>query len=77
MACVNVTNVTILDNPSTFLNPFQFEITFECLTELASDLEWKLVYVGSAEDQQLDQTLDSVLVGPVPKGLNKFVFLRL
>jgi histone chaperone ASF1 len=37
-------------------------------------LEWKIVYVGSAEDEKYDQTLDSVLVGPVQLGVNKFVF---
>ena len=34
MAKVQVTNVTVLDNPTTFLNPFQFEITFECFEDL-------------------------------------------
>ena len=34
MAKVQVTNVTVLDNPTAFLNPFQFEITFECLEDL-------------------------------------------
>lgn len=34
MSCVNVTNVSVLDNPSQFTNPFQFEITFECLAKL-------------------------------------------
>ena len=37
------------------------------------DLEWKVVYVGSAHDSHLDQVLDEILVGPVPVGLNKFV----
>ena len=40
---------------------------------LMSDLEWKVVYVASAEDSGLDQTLEEVLVGPVPVGVNKFV----
>ena len=40
---------------------------------LISDLEWKVVYVASAEDSALDQTLEEVLVGPVPVGVNKFV----
>lgn len=31
MSLINVTNVEILDNPTKFTNPFQFEITFECL----------------------------------------------
>lgn len=37
------------------------------------DLEWKVLYVGSAHDSQKDQVLDEILVGPVPVGLNKFV----
>ena len=44
------------------------------LSAVLSELEWKLVYVGSAEDEKYDQELDSVLVGPVVVGKNKFVF---
>ncbi|XP_063399329.1 histone chaperone asf1b-A-like [Mytilus trossulus] len=74
MAKVNICNVRVLDNPSPFFNPFQFEITFECLEDLPEDLEWKIIYVGSAESVDHDQTLDSVLVGPVPGGKHMFVF---
>ncbi|RYR49282.1 hypothetical protein Ahy_A07g035693 [Arachis hypogaea] len=63
MSAVNITNVTVLDNPASFLTPFQFEI-YECLTPLKDDLEWKLIYVVSAEDETYDQLLESVLVGP-------------
>ena len=42
--------------------------------ELEDDLEWKLIYVGSADDEEMDQTLEEVMVGPVPVGVNKFVF---
>lgn len=73
MALVNVTNVHVLDNPTTFLNPFQFEITFECLQELQDDLEWKIVYVGSAESEEHDQVLEEVMVGPVLVGVNRFI----
>ena len=34
MALVNIMDVTVLDNPSPFLRPFQFEITFECAEDL-------------------------------------------
>lgn len=34
MAKVQLCNITVMDNPSPFLNPFQFEITFECIEEL-------------------------------------------
>lgn len=74
MAKVHVYNVLVLDNPSTFKSKFEFEITFECLEDLPEDLEWKIVYVGSAESEEYDQVLDTVYVGPVPEGRNKFVF---
>ena len=31
---VNVTSVEVLDNPSAFTNPLQFEIQYECLHQL-------------------------------------------
>nr|CAG4644269.1 EOG090X0CKF [Lepidurus arcticus] len=74
MAKVHVQNVVVLDNPSPFSNPFQFEITFECIEDLQEDLEWKIIYVGSAESEEYDQVLDTVFVGPVPEGRHMFVF---
>lgn len=44
------------------------------LSSVLSDLEWKIIYVGSAESEEYDQVLDSVLVGPVPAGRHMFVF---
>lgn len=38
------------------------------------DLEWKMIYVGSAESEEYDQVLDSVFVGPIPEGKHMFVF---
>jgi histone chaperone ASF1 len=66
--------VTVLNNPTSFLKPFQFEITFECLEDLPEDLEWRIIYVGSAESMEHDQVLDTILVGPVPGGKHMFVF---
>ncbi|KAF5755770.1 putative histone chaperone ASF1 [Helianthus annuus] len=74
MSAVNLTNVTVLNNPALFLSPFQFEISYECLVPLKDDLEWKLTYVGSAEDETYDQVLESVLVGPINVGNYRFVF---
>uniref|UniRef100_A0AC11AN56 Anti-silencing function 1B histone chaperone n=1 Tax=Ovis aries TaxID=9940 RepID=A0AC11AN56_SHEEP len=74
MAKVSVLNVAVLENPSPFHSPFRFEISFECNEALADDLEWKIIYVGSAESEEFDQILDSVLVGPVPAGRHMFVF---
>nr|CAH7725305.1 unnamed protein product [Callosobruchus chinensis] len=38
------------------------------------DLEWKMIYVGSAESEEYDQVLESVFVGPIPEGKHMFVF---
>ena len=34
MSAVNITDVTVLGNPAPFLNPLQFEISYECLVPL-------------------------------------------
>jgi len=74
MAKVQVVDVEVLDNPSAFFSKFQFQITFDCMDNLRDDLEWKIIYVGSAESDAHDQLLDSVLVGPIPAGRHKFIF---
>lgn len=33
-----------------------------------------MIYVGSAESEDYDQILDSVMVGPIPEGKHMFVF---
>ncbi|KAF4126058.1 histone chaperone ASF1 [Geosmithia morbida] len=74
MSVVSLLGVKVLNNPAKLTDKYEFEITFECLEQLEKDLEWKLTYVGSATSDQYDQELDSLLVGPIPVGVNKFVF---
>ncbi|AOW00134.1 histone chaperone ASF1 [Yarrowia lipolytica] len=74
MSIVSLLNIDVLNNPAPFGSPYEFQITFECLEPLKHDLEWKLTYVGSSTSFEHDQELDSLLVGPVPVGVNKFVF---
>ncbi|KAM0305775.1 hypothetical protein HYE67_008281 [Fusarium culmorum] len=74
MSVVSLLGVNVLNNPAKFIDKYEFEITFECLEQLEKDLEWKLTYVGSATSDQYDQELDSLLVGPIPVGVNKFIF---
>jgi histone chaperone ASF1 len=38
------------------------------------DIEWRLIYVASPGNAELDQELDDCLVGPVPIGVNAFEF---
>ncbi|GAA5921270.1 hypothetical protein JCM6882_001356, partial [Rhodosporidiobolus microsporus] len=74
MSIINISDVTVLNNPTSFTNPYVFKITFECMAPLQDDLEWKLTYVGSAESDSYDQELDTCMVGPVPVGVNSFEF---
>lgn len=39
-----------------------------------ADLEWKMIYVGSAESEEFDQVLDTIYVGPIPEGRHMFIF---
>jgi histone chaperone ASF1 len=80
----------VQNNPAKFGDEYCFDITFECLEPLSkgtlsshlpfappltrADLEWKLTYVGSPDSDKYDQVLDSIMVGPIPVGVNRFQF---
>jgi histone chaperone ASF1 len=49
------------------------EILFRFTLIIFSDIEWKVTYVGCANDPTQDQVLEEVLVGPVSMGINNFV----
>ncbi|KAL0480455.1 histone chaperone ASF1A [Acrasis kona] len=74
MSSVMIKDVKVFSNPAPFNSPIEIEVTFECVEELKEDLEWKLVYVGSSEDDAQDQELDSIMVGPINVGTNQFTF---
>lgn len=42
---VNINNIAVLDNPTAFTNPFQFEVTFECLQELKDGINCYLLLI--------------------------------
>ncbi|KWU41076.1 anti-silence-domain-containing protein [Rhodotorula sp. JG-1b] len=67
MSIVNISDVTVLNNSTSFTEPYRFKITFECMAPLQDDLEWKLTYVGSAESESYDQELDTCMAAaPLP-----------
>ncbi|KAF8261242.1 histone chaperone [Lactarius quietus] len=74
MSIVTIRNVEFLNNPARFLDPYRFRVTFECIASLKEDIEWRLIYVASPGNAELDQELDDCLVGPVPVGVNAFEF---
>lgn len=74
MSLVNVTSVKVFKNPTVITDPFEFEISFECLQNLEEDLEWKIVYISCAESKDMDQELDCIALGPITRGALKFIF---
>ncbi|KAF8999839.1 ASF1 like histone chaperone-domain-containing protein [Cyathus striatus] len=74
MSIVTIRNVEFMNNPARFSDVYRFRVTFECIAPLKDDLEWKLIYVSSPGNEELDQELDDCLVGPVPVGVNSFEF---
>lgn len=68
MSIVHLQSVEILNAEARFEDAYIFKITFECISPLQDDIEWRLVYVGSAGDEKYDQELDNCMVGPVPVG---------
>eukprot|EP01066_Platyproteum_vivax_P006865 Platyproteum_vivax@DN2540_c0_g1_i1.p1 len=72
MSCVQVTNVDVRHVEGPLTEPFEFEITFECLQMLQEDLQWKVTYVGSPDTVDWDQSLEDILLGPLQVGTMKF-----
>lgn len=46
MSAINVMNVMVLDNPSMFLNPLQFDISYECLVPLKDGQLFLLIHTS-------------------------------
>ena len=74
MSSINILNIIVQNPEARFTDPFKFEIVFECLSELKKEIEWKMIYIGSADDEKYDQILDTLEIGPLQLGSMKFVF---
>ena len=60
MSSINILNIIPKTTTSKFTDPFSFEIIFEVLSELKKEIEWKMIYIGSAEDKKYDQILETI-----------------
>ena len=72
MAAATILAVSVVNNPAPFSEQIVLQVQYECYTALQDDLEWKVIYVGSAESESHDQVLDSAFVGPVTPGTYQF-----
>ena len=75
MASINILNIIPKNTNCRFTEPFSFEVIFEVLSELKKEMEWKMIYIGSAEDKKYDQILETIEIdGPFHLGSMKFEF---
>lgn len=73
MAQVHINNIIVGNNPSRVLDPFFFDVTFECFNLLPGVMEWKVIYIGSPNNPAFDQVIDSFDMDNVGVGVMKFV----
>lgn len=50
MAKINVTNILLSDQPEPFFKDIYMEIFVDVLVPLKKPVEWKIIYVGCAEN---------------------------
>lgn len=58
-------SICVENNPSLFTEPIHLKVTFSSLEPLTDELEWRIIYVGSAFNEDYDQTLEVFEVGPI------------
>lgn len=72
MAQLHINNIMVKNNPAKVLDPFSFDITFECFSPLPSTLDWKIIYIGSPNNPNCDQQIDSFDMDNVATGIMQF-----
>ena len=59
MSKIRVTNISIPVVKSPFNSPLKVNIEFEAFSSLLQELQWKIIYIGSANSCEYDQVLES------------------
>lgn len=54
---ITIDNILIRNHVGNYSDPIDLEITFSNLVALEHPIEWKIIYFGSAEDENCDQVL--------------------
>lgn len=60
-------NISVKNNPALFQDSIELDITFTALDAIPSLLEWRVIYVGSAKNEEYDQVLEEFEIGPIPE----------
>jgi hypothetical protein len=44
-------NISFKNNPASFLDTIELDITFTAVAAIPTPLEWQIIYVGSAKNE--------------------------
>lgn len=58
-------NISVKNNPALFQDNIELDITFTAVDAIPSLLEWRIIYVGSAKNEDFDQLLEEFEIGPI------------
>ncbi|KAI0984908.1 hypothetical protein GJ496_009676 [Pomphorhynchus laevis] len=72
MSKIQIVDLHVTGDTEKFSDSLKFEVHFECIEPVKEAIEFKVVYVGKADDNQYDQELDKVELDDVPVGMFKF-----
>jgi histone chaperone ASF1 len=59
MSLFIVEGLIIQNNPAPVNSPFIIDVRFKCLQKLDGIFDWKVIYVGSADDPSYDQVIET------------------
>lgn len=72
MAQVHINNIVVENNPASVLDPFSFQITFESFSTLPGVFDWKIIYIGSPNNPDSDQVIESFDMDNISTGVMQF-----
>ncbi|CAD8209874.1 unnamed protein product [Paramecium pentaurelia] len=75
MALINITNIVFDQSTALFNTPIQMQITFEVLRQLDQEIDWKLIYIGSPNNDKYDQVLEQFSMPPLQQGTMQFTLM--
>lgn len=68
MSKIRITNIYIPTVKEPFLSPINIKIDFEAFDILKEHLDWKIIYIGSANSCEYDQILENFSFPVTQKG---------
>lgn len=70
MSAIQITNIQVKNPKDYFQSEIDIVLDCEVFHELSREFEFRVVYIGSANNSDKDQILDLMRIQPMPVGNN-------